>query len=668
MKNFRIKKSFYIALGFALTVFGHIAFADNAFDNNLIKMDVSENTLGGVRVNLYTSKPYSDAVSVNKKSDSEYVILMPETSNSMISSPVVKSPEGVIKNVEVKTQQYGNKVKGYTKIIISTSKPVEIIPQVQNVGSKITEKDYNELLSQVSKKTSTAKTAPVVVKKPVTKTEIKSKQAPKKETAKVGQNPTIIAGKQKTTEQKLLKKVEIKPQVAKTQQPAQKVTKKQVQKPVVAQKIQPKPQPVKKTQTQPAPVKAQPQAQVKPQEQPKVATTPQNVSTPQPIQTTQPTQQDNSRANVHVPTEENTPAVVKTPVTLVAPVAQVPPAVQQTPVQKLAHSIKNMIKHFINNNSIYTVAGVALIPILALFLLIRIARKAASKFKNQKDEFMKNLQEKPQGVTDYSEKIDENMSWREKFQAYTDMSKPAPEPEPTSGSETDLDSALPSSQELDELFGSESFMEEVPTEAESKEEFFEQPEKVQTQEEFIEPQIEMPAEIEEPLMYTQEESIAPVSAVSASSLDEFDINMEGIDEEEISIDELFGEEEIYPENFEEPIQEVVQESYTIYEEKGIFEEFQGQEEEEEDELIKSEFNIDDEKGFYLVDFEDTTTLVGHIADEIFVLKKFDKKINAPLQARVDETKGNSTNYMTRVGNFKALVEVTPQNMNLLIEL
>lgn len=660
MKNFKIKKSFYIILGLALTVFGHIAFADNAFDNNLIKMDVSENTLGGVRVNLYTSKPYSDAVTVNKKSDSEYVILMPETSNSMISSPVVKSPEGIIKNVEVKTQQYGNKVKGYTKIIISTSKPVEIIPQVQNIGSKITEKDYNELLSQVSKKTSTAKTTPVVVKKPVAKTEVKPAQAPKKEAAKVAQKPVqkpvIIAGKQKTTEQKPLKKVEIKPQVAKTQQPTQKVAQKPVQKPVAAEKVQSKPQVTQKAQTRLAPVKTQP----------KIKTAPQQVSTSQTVQTPQTTQQDNTRTNVHIPTEDNTPAVVKTTVAPVTAVPPITPVVQQTPIQKYTHKIKNMLDHFVNNNSIYTVAGVALIPILALFLLIRIARKASGKFKNQKDEFMKNLQEKPQGVTDYSEKIDENMSWREKFKTYTDMNKPAPEPEQTSGPETDIDSALPSSQELDELFGSESFMEEVPTETAAEEEFFEQPEQVQTEEEFVEPQIEMPAEIVESPVYAQEEPIAPVAAVSASSLDEFDVNMEGlmegIGEEEISIDELFGEEEVYPENFEEPIQETAQEPYATYEE------LQEEQEEEEDELIKSEFSIDDEKGFYLVDFEDTTTLVGHIADEIFVLKKFDKKINAPLQARVDEQKGNSTNYMTRVGNFKALVEVTPQNMNLLIEL
>lgn len=666
MKKFKIKKSFYITLGFALTVFGHIAFADNAFDNNLIKMDVSENTLGGVRVNLYTSKPYSDAVTVNKKSDSEYVILMPETSNSMISSPAVKSPEGIIKNVEVKTQQYGNKVKGYTKIIISTSKPVEIVPQVQNVGSKITEKDYNELLSQVSKKQSATKTAPIVVKKPVAKTEVKQAQTTKKEAPKSIQKPiqkpVIIAGKQKTTEQKPLKKVEIKPQVAKTQKPVQKVAQKPLQKPVVAQKVQPKQQPLQKAQTQPTPVKTQPQTLVKSQEQPKVATVPQQVSTSQPVQTVQPPKQDSSRTNVHVPTEENTPAVVKTPVAPVATVPPVPPVVQQTPIQKFTHSIKNMLDHFINNNSIYTVAGVALIPILALFLLIRIARKASGKFKNQKDEFMKNLQEKPQEATDYSEKIDENMSWRDKFKAYTDMTNRASESEQTSVPETDLDSALPSSQELDELFGSESFMDEVPTETAAEEEFFEKPEQVQAQEEFIEPQIEIPAEFEESPVYTQEESINPTPAVPASSLDEFDVNMEGIDEEEISIDELFGEEEVYPENFEEPIQETTQEPYAIYE--ALHEE----QENEEDELIKSEFSIDEEKGFYLVDFEDTTALVGHISDEIFVLKKFDKKINAPLQARVDEQKGNSTNYMTRVGNFKALVEVTPENMNLLIEL
>ena len=60
--------------------------------------------------------------------------------------------------------------------------------------------------------------------------------------------------------------------------------------------------------------------------------------------------------------------------------------------------------------------------------------------------------------------------------------------------------------------------------------------------------------------------------------------------------------------------------------------------------------------------------MGRIEDEIFILKKFEEKINAPIQARLNERKGNSTNYMTKIGSFKAIVEVTPKKMDLLIEL
>jgi hypothetical protein len=87
-----------------------------------------------------------------------------------------------------------------------------------------------------------------------------------------------------------------------------------------------------------------------------------------------------------------------------------------------------------------------------------------------------------------------------------------------------------------------------------------------------------------------------------------------------------------------------------------------------EEIVKSEFVIDAEKGFYLVDFEDASALVGHIEDEIFVLKRFKQRTNEKIQARLDETTPNSSNYMTRVGKFKGLVEVTPEKMNLLIEL
>jgi len=83
LKNTRINKIFYLLLICILVIkvqysFVTQAFADQTFENNLLKADFQKNSLGGVKLNLYTNKPYNDKVVVNKKSDFEYVVLMPE--------------------------------------------------------------------------------------------------------------------------------------------------------------------------------------------------------------------------------------------------------------------------------------------------------------------------------------------------------------------------------------------------------------------------------------------------------------------------------------------------------------------------------------------------------------------------------------------------------------
>ena len=81
-------------------------------------------------------------------------------------------------------------------------------------------------------------------------------------------------------------------------------------------------------------------------------------------------------------------------------------------------------------------------------------------------------------------------------------------------------------------------------------------------------------------------------------------------------------------------------------------------------IIKSGFNIDDNKGFYVVNLEGNSALVGRINDEIFVLKKFDRNVEKPIQVRHD----NANVYMVKAGGFKSLVEVNEDKMGVLIEL
>ncbi|MBQ8459518.1 hypothetical protein IJ541_05385 [bacterium] len=81
-------------------------------------------------------------------------------------------------------------------------------------------------------------------------------------------------------------------------------------------------------------------------------------------------------------------------------------------------------------------------------------------------------------------------------------------------------------------------------------------------------------------------------------------------------------------------------------------------------VVKSGFNIDSEKGFYLVNIDGVSALVGRIKDQVFILKKFDRVIDKPLQVRLDD----DNVYIVRAGKFKCLVDVSKEKMGTLIEI
>lgn len=81
-------------------------------------------------------------------------------------------------------------------------------------------------------------------------------------------------------------------------------------------------------------------------------------------------------------------------------------------------------------------------------------------------------------------------------------------------------------------------------------------------------------------------------------------------------------------------------------------------------IVKSGYNIDSEKGFYVVNIDGVSALVGRIKDSIFVLKKFDHVVDKPIQVRPDD----NNVYIVRVGKFKCLVDVSKDKMGTLIEI
>lgn len=631
MKKTSLNKFVYLILICALFIKIQSVFAAQTFQNNLLKTDLYKSSLGGVKLTLYTNKPYTDAVVVNKKSDSEYVILLPETSNSLTAKPSTASVSDVIRNVEVKTQQYANQVKGYTKITISTSRPVEITPQVQvlNPLNQLTENDYKELLSQAVKKKNLS--SPAVVKpavkpvinpvvkypaKPLTKPVPTAKnEAIKSEQKSTAKMPTLILGKnQKTPSLKPSLSLPAKTQKTMSLKPSSSLPVK-TQKPVLKAPVQQKVVTPVVEKTLPKPSANQ------------IATSQPEVQTQTPV----------VQPQIQTPAPQAVEPEVSTPV---ASPVMVPPTEKKF---GRFHKYKILIK-----NNLYALAGI----MLAGFILLLIAaRKINKNSQKQKEIFKTHLNEKPMTAKDYTENISEDMTWKEKFQTYVEASAQPAEAQSVDEQVLPADFVHPPSadsiDELDELF-------------------FTPPSK---ENENIEPIAEQSDLTENEPIYEESipEKLSEEAITEEEPFEESDTlkYYESQDEDVIGvsqIDDLFGEdvveESAEDENFE------FDEDEDLYEDQHEI----TSEIEPQDEIVRSQFSIDEDKGFYLVDFEDTTALVGHIDEEIFVIKRFDKKIDAPLQARLDQKNGSSTNYMTKVGSFRALVEVTPKNMNLLIEL
>lgn len=598
---------------------------------------------GGVQVKLYTNKPYGDSVSVVKKSDNEYAILMPETSNSMTASPILNPVSGVVRGVSVKTQQYENGVKGYTKILITTSSPIEIVPQVKaiNVSDyQLSENDYSELLAQTSKK-------PKQTTQPKT---ITKKQTPKISQKSVATKPVL----QKTAYNTAPKKIKQTPVATK---PKQVVQPKPIENPAVKAVEKPISQPVSHPLSKSI-------ENAKPVRETKPAVTTETVSVPSPSPTALPTQNA-----LPAPTP-----IVQTPIQ---------PAPKLTFTQKLINVAENprllaKYKDIVMNN-LYLIGGGAIIVFL---LLLLGARRMTKGLKNQKETFTKNLNENPAPTANFMDKINENMTWKEKYQTYVAASN---QPQETSDEAPEQPTEQASQQfeateELNELFEIDNEDNFTPSENNLAQENV-NPQTVTNEnkfEQYEQLERDLLAETEVP----QHEISGREDVFGKDRLDE----LFGIDED------IFGEEngfvtedyempqepvkprasfyepltsEPITETFTDTFAEPITESFT----EPVAQPYTSIDETQEVEEVKAEYIIDETKGFYLVNYKDSSALIGHIENEVFILKQFTEKIEGTLQARLDEHKGTSANYMTKVGSkFKALVEVKPDNMNLLIEL
>lgn len=682
MKNIRTNKFFILTS--TLILLAGCSFAAESFQNSLVKMDFYESSSGGIKVNLYTSKPYKDAIKVNKKSDFEYTILMPETSSSITAKPALKSTSNYVKNVDVKTQQYANQLKGYTKIVIATTKAIDIVPVAQTLS-----------LSE-------SKTANASKK-------ITSNTTTKKSTVKQNLVPQNIKAQLKHEINKSAQKLSRVQTKVKSQAIVQKTIQKVMpQKPKQVVNIDTKLTPAKKTATNvTAPVKQKEQVlPAKKINQPPVNQIKENQIKTQPKQSLDNNIKPSTEPESKVQTNKIPKSIESENQDLSTTEVEKPQELGFIP--KLKQDSRIWINKIKSNSNIFVWAGIILIPLIFLLLIIKSLGQNAKKIKQHKAEFMAHLNDAPLNSTDYTEKINDDMNWQEKFETYVNTPSSQTENADSSViSDIMLDDdilANSTASNVDTLYedSAESSIENDITEdnMEQENQYFQQVNIDESGQEFEETNI-----LDE--LSNEENQVTNNYYEEDSVLDELSqiISQDETENEDVSVEDIFEEDELEDnqnlddfvlDNVEENIYEEPEETTDLDEltEESNVEEIENFQEETTQEvlpetaedglyteeiveetptpvvedIVKSEYAIDEEKGFYLVDIDDSTALVGHIADEVFVLKKFDSKIDGKIQARVDEKKGSSTNYMTRVGSFKALVEVTNNMMNLLIEL
>ena len=192
------------------------------FKNSVVNMKFTKDSVGNLKVNVVTAKPYTNPVFVNRKEDNRYVILLPETGNAMCGRPVIDNVAGTVTGVSIKTQPYSaGGCKGYTKITITSPHPIKVTAHASvPIGSAPV-----QVQKQVAKPTQTiAKTTPVQAQKPVAKpTQTVAKTTPVQAQKPVAKPTQTVA---KATP------VQVQKTVAKPTQPVAKTTPVQVQKPV----------------------------------------------------------------------------------------------------------------------------------------------------------------------------------------------------------------------------------------------------------------------------------------------------------------------------------------------------------------------------------------------------------------------------------------------------
>lgn len=638
-----------LLLALALTPVATVANGEN----NLVQLDLKKASNNSVNVTLFTSGGYNDNVMVRKKSDNKYVILIPKVQSSGYSASSLNGVRDLVSNVDVKT--ISDTSGGYTKVTLITTKPLDIKTSTQK-SSPVTEeqKEYKTLIAQANAvKNNIGKQEPSQHK--VQKTEVtvnKAPAQPKKEQTqnKKTDNKTVTATKIKLTEVNP-EKQNGKDRLVRREQLSNWINE----------------------------VKQEKQTQ---------------------------------KINETVPKTDISSNVPTAPIAdgeTVKEMSEMPqPIVQKTSV---LHKIKTKLSNLINKTG--KPIKYSILAILGLIILSKLFRGAKNTVQAVQTSYADSLGQnysEPDNANANSLADEEGISWQERYQRYLDKSaKPVPRANKKGNYTFIKTPAEPvrklnkKRQDLEKMIQDVSatkFPEIEPEIVESEDSEIPKTIKFKAfdrhasldmssrdkiKSRFKKYENELPLheqkniELGKSPLHTNRRRLKDanldVAAVDKtprikyepqeyimSSADELFsiIDKENVERKarlDMAKAELAKNNTFKQENAEikRPVRQTNPIAQTRKETKDSY--LNGL-------IVKSGYNIDQNKGFYIVNLDGKSALIGKVNDEVFVLKKFDKNITNPIQVRHD----NANVYMVKAGDFKSLVEVNSDKMGVLIEL
>ena len=676
-----------IALLLALAVAPVSETFANAENNNLVQLDLKRSSNNSVDVTLFTSNNYNDNVLVRKKSDNKYVILIPKVQSNGYNSSSLTGVKDLVSNVDVKTVNDTN--GGYTKVTLITTKPLDIKTNTQK-SSPVTaeQKEYKTLIAQANAVKNNIAKPVSQPQKSVQKTEVTvNKAVQNKSVNKQTQEKSIKnTTTQKTKQEKIIpikneiKKIQEKPKVEKPEIKLKEInpekTDRQLRKEYLAELIQE--------------TKQQKELEQAPQE---------NLSNTNTIAGT--TFDEPVKDISELPIERNL---------------------------SIKEKIKHKLIAFKNSNLPKPIKFglLPILGFIFILNLIKASLVKSKELKESFIEHLSKRSPIINTVKYNNIVNNSELSWQEKYQRYLDESaKPVPRAN-NKGHYTFIKTpAEPAQNDIIEQKRNalEQMLEETAYNSPNdsiKPEIVE----VQNEEDAIQKTIKFKAfdsrktslnmtsrdkmksrfkKYEKEIPLHEQKNIELGDSLLHSnrrSLKDANLKVEDVENRGIkmkfkpseyimsSIDEFFSiidkeksvkeikqnittnpittnskptpkfdiplpkkEDTVLAANTKQtnPITKLHNDTKSSYI-NGL--------------IVKSGFNIDDNKGFYIVNLDGKSALIGKVNEEVFVLKKFDKNVTSPIQVRHD----NANVYMVKAEGFKSLVEVNNDKMGVLIEL